>query len=135
LERSLIIVKPDAVRRNLVGRILSFFEEGGLRLIALRMVRLTEDRAGEFYQVHKGKAFYDKLKAYMSSGEIVAAVVEGDNAIGRVREICGATDPAGASDGTIRAAFGISVTMNSVHASDSPASAVVEIRFFFPHLD
>jgi nucleoside-diphosphate kinase len=99
------------------------------------MVRLTEDRAGEFYQVHKGKPFYDKLKAYISSGEIVAAVVDGDNAIRRVREICGATDPASAAEGTVRAAFGINVTMNSVHASDSPASAVVEIRFFFPHLD
>jgi nucleoside-diphosphate kinase len=133
VERSLIIVKPDAVRRNLIGSILSFFEDAGLRVAALRMMRLSEERAGAFYQVHEGKTFYEKLKAYMSSGDIVAGVVEGDNAIERVRGICGATDPAAATAGTIRATFGVNVTMNSVHASDSPASAVVEIAFFFPH--
>lgn len=135
LERSLFIIKPDAVRRNFIGRILSFVEDDGLRIVAMKTVELGVTEAGEFYRVHKGKAFYENLVSYMSSGRCVVAVVEGDGAIRRLREICGSTDPSTAREGTIRAAFGLNVTMNSVHASDSPASADEEIHFFFPGVD
>ena len=135
MERTLLIVKPDAVRRNHVGRVLSLVEEGGLGIVAMRMTQLSPDKAGAFYHMHKGKPFYGKLTSYMSSGKCVVVVVEGDGAITALREICGATDPSSAAEGTIRATFGINVTMNSVHASDSPASAEEEVRFFFPDLD
>ena len=133
MERTLFIIKPDAVRRNHIGRILSFVEEAGMQVIAMRMVRLSADDARGFYHVHEGKDFYDTLAEYMSSGRCVVVVIEGDGVIRRLREVCGATDPSAAAEGTIRATFGVNVTMNSVHASDSPASAVVEIAFFFPH--
>jgi nucleoside-diphosphate kinase len=134
VERTLFIVKPDAVGRNHVGRILAFVEDGGLRLRAIRMTTLSRSEAGDFYHVHKGKPFYENLVTYMSSGPCVLVVVEGENAIARLRQICGATDPSAAADGTIRSAFGVSVTMNSVHASDSPVTADEEVRFFFPNL-
>ena len=134
MERTLFIVKPDAVRRNHVGRILHEAERSGLRLRGLKMITLTPEQAGRFYHVHKGKVFYDKLVDYMSSGACVVVALEGENAISRLRGICGATDPAEAAEGTIRASFGINVTMNSVHASDSPASAKDELHFFFPDL-
>jgi nucleoside-diphosphate kinase len=134
VERSLFIIKPDAVRRNHIGRILSFVEEAGMQVIAMRMIRLSADDARGFYRVHEGKGFYDTLAEYMSSGRCVVVVVEGEGAIKRLRGVCGATDPSAAAEGTIRATFGINVTMNSVHASDSPASAEQEVRFFFPDL-
>jgi nucleoside-diphosphate kinase len=134
LEHTLFIVKPDAVRRDLVGRILGRVEGGGLKLVALRMTRLSKARACDFYHVHKGKDFYDRLTTYMSSGRCVVAVAEGEDAINRLRTICGITDPSKAAEGTIRLDFGLDITMNSVHASDSPASAEEEIRFFFPDL-
>jgi nucleoside-diphosphate kinase len=134
MERTLFIIKPDAVRRNYIGDILGAVEKAGLTVIALRMLEITAEQSGEFYQVHRGKEFYDKLVAYMSSGRCVVAALEGDRAISRLREVCGATDPVDAAEGTIRASFGINVTMNSVHASDSPASAAEELRFFFPEL-
>ena len=135
MERTLFIIKPDAVRRNHIGRILSFVEEAGMQVVAMRMVRLSADDARGFYHVHEGKDFYDTLAEYMSSGRCVVAVIEGDGVINRLRGVCGATDPSAATEGTIRATFGISLTMNSVHASDSPASAQEEVRFFFPDLD
>lgn len=134
MERTLFIIKPDAVGRSHIGRILSCVEETGLRLRALRMTRLSETEAGDFYHVHRGRAFYENLISYMSSGDCVVVVVEGEDAIARLRRICGVTDPSAAADGTIRSIFGINVTMNSVHASDSPASAAEEVRFFFPDL-
>ena len=134
MDRTLFIIKPDAVRRNHVGRILHEVERNGLRIRGMRMITLTGEQAGRFYRVHKGKGFYDKLIDYMSSGACVVVALEGEDAISRLRGICGATDPAEAEDGTIRASFGINVTMNSVHASDSPASAADELHFFFPDL-
>jgi len=134
MDRTLFIIKPDAVRRNHVGRILNAVEQNGLRIRGMRMITLTGEQAGRFYHVHKGKVFYDKLVDYMSSGACVAVALESEDAISRLRRICGATDPAEADEGTIRASFGINVTMNSVHASDSPASARDELHFFFPDL-
>ncbi|MFZ1946977.1 MAG: nucleoside-diphosphate kinase [bacterium] len=134
MERTLTIIKPDAVERNLVGTILAAVEAGGLKIVGLKMTGLTDKTAGDFYQVHRGKDFFEKLAAYMSSGPIVVAVVEGDDAIARLRSICGATDPAAAAPGTIRASHGVNLTMNSVHASDSVASARYEIGFFFPEM-
>jgi nucleoside-diphosphate kinase len=134
MERTLFILKPDAVRRNHIGQILGVVERSGLRIVGLRMLQLTAERAEAFYHVHRGKAFFAKLVAYMSSGRCVVVALEGDDAISRLRKVCGVTDPAQAAEGTIRASFGINVTMNSVHASDSPASAADELSFFFPEL-
>jgi nucleoside-diphosphate kinase len=134
MERTLFIVKPDAVRRNHIGSILSMVEGAGVKIRAMRMTKLSQAEAGDFYHVHRDKPFYDSLVAYISSGECVVAVVEGDNVIERLRQICGVTDPSSAADGTIRSTYGINVTMNSVHASDSPASADEEVRFFFADL-
>lgn len=134
LERTLIIVKPDAVKRGLTGRILSILEENDLRIIGMMMTRLSDERAGAFYAVHREKPFYQNLVSYMTSGECVPAAVEGVDAITRVRALCGNTDPSGAQEGTIRAAYGLSVTMNSIHASDSPDTAREEVAFFFPDL-
>jgi nucleoside-diphosphate kinase len=135
LERTLFIVKPDAVERNLIGYILTFVEEGGLRVAAMRMMHLSEREAGAFYDVHRGKHFYQKLVDYMISGKCVAVVVEGASAVKRLRRICGATDPSAADEGTIRATFGLDLTRNSVHASDAPETAEREVQFFFPDLD
>jgi nucleoside-diphosphate kinase len=134
VERTLFIIKPDAVGRSLIGSILSCVEETGLKVRGLRMTRLSETEVGDFYHVHRGKPFYENLVSYMISGDCVVVVVEGENAIARLRRICGVTDPSVAAEGTIRSAFGINLTMNSVHASDSPASAAEEVRFFFPDL-
>jgi nucleoside-diphosphate kinase len=134
LERTLIIVKPDAVERKLAGKILSFIEENDLRIIGMRMTKLTEEEAGAFYAVHKEKDFYNNLVSYMTSGSCVPAAVEGDGAISRVRELCGNTDPSKAGPGTIRATYGLNLTMNSIHASDSPTTAREEVGFFFPDL-
>jgi nucleoside-diphosphate kinase len=134
LERTLFIIKPDAVGRNHLGEILAVVEKAGLRIIGMRMVKLSSSKAGDFYHVHRGKDFFDKLVDYMSSGRCVVVALEGEEAIGRLRRVCGATDPAAAAPGTIRAVFGINVTMNSVHASDSSQSAAEELRFFFPEL-
>jgi nucleoside-diphosphate kinase len=134
LERTLFIVKPDAVGRNLVGKIISMVEEAGLRVIALRMTRLSDQKAGEFYGVHRGKEFFANLVTYMTSGNIVAGVVEGKDAIARLRAVCGATDPASAAPGTIRATYGVGLTKNSIHASDSPVTARQEVGFFFEDL-
>jgi nucleoside-diphosphate kinase len=135
LERTLFIVKPDAVERQLVGRIIAMIEDAGLVIAGLRIARLTGETAGAFYHVHTGKPFFQKLVEYMMSGRVVAGVAEGDDAIKRLRSVCGATDPAAAERGTIRATFGVTLRMNSIHASDSPGSAIEEIKFFFPDLE
>jgi nucleoside-diphosphate kinase len=135
VERTLFIVKPDAVERGLVGTIIAAVEREGLRIAALKMVLLTGAAAGDFYLVHRGKDFFQRLTEYMSSGRIVAVAVEGEDAVKRLRRLCGATDPAMAAPGTIRAAYGVNLTMNSVHASDSPTTALTEVAFFFPEID
>ena len=131
VERTLSIVKPDAVARNIIGEIYSRFEKGGLTIIAAKMLQLSEDQAKGFYAEHEGKPFYDDLVAYMTSGPVVVQVLEGENAIARNRELMGATNPKEAAPGTIRADFAESVEANAVHGSDSPASAEREIRYFF----
>lgn len=131
VERTLSIVKPDAVAKNLIGEILSRFEKGGLSIVAARMLHPTPEMVGGFYAEHRGKAFYDDLVAYMSSGPIVVQVLEGEDAIQVNRQLMGATDPKQAAPGTIRADFAESIDANAVHGSDSPASAAREIDYFF----
>lgn len=132
MERTLLILKPDAVQRGLIGRILARVEEAGLRIVRMEMVRLTPERARAFYRVHEGKPFIDDLVGYMSSGPVVPVVLEGESAITRLRDLMGATNPKNAAAGTIRAEFAIDIQTNSVHGSDSPQSAAEEIPFFFP---
>ena len=135
MERTLIMIKPDAVARKLEGKVIDYFINAGLQLVAVRRLRLSPEQGGEFYKVHKARPFYSDLVAYISSGPLVAVVLEGDGAIARVRELMGATDPAKAAPGTIRALWGESIERNAVHGSDSPESATVEIPFFFTTLD
>ena len=132
MNRTLLIIKPDAVARDLVGRILSKVEGEGFKIRRLEMIRLTPDRARRFYAVHEGKPFLDDLVAYMASGPCVPVLLEGDDAIPRLRELMGATNPKNAAPGTIRAEFAVDIQANSVHGSDSPESARTEIPFFFP---
>ncbi len=134
-ERTLSIVKPDATRRNLTGLINARLEEAGLRIVAQRRVRLTCDKAEQFYAVHAERAFFKDLCEFMASGPVVVQVLEGEGAIALNREIMGATNPANAEDGTIRKEFGESIEANSVHGSDSPENAAEEIAFFFSELD
>ena len=131
VERTLSIVKPDAVARNLIGEILSRFEKGGLSVVAARMLRPSPEMIGGFYAEHRGKPFYDALVEYMCSGPIVVQVLEGEDAIQINRQLMGATDPKQAAPGTIRADFADSIDANAVHGSDSPASAAREIAYFF----
>ena len=131
VERTLSIVKPDAVARNIIGEIYSRFEKNGLTIVAAKMMHLSEDQAKGFYAEHDGKPFYGDLVAYMTSGPVVVQVLEGENAIAKNRELMGATNPADAEPGTIRADFAESVEANAVHGSDSPASAEREIGYFF----
>jgi len=135
MERTLVLIKPDALKRDLVGEIINRFERQGLRLVSIKMLRLNESEAMAFYAVHKDKPFFKELVDYMSSGPIVAMVLEGEGAIGRVREIMGATDPNEAKAGTIRRDLGINKTENTVHGSDSKESAALEISFFFSQYD
>lgn len=134
-ERTLSIIKPDATRRNITGSIVAMLEEAGLRVVAQRRVHLTKAQAEQFYAVHAERSFYNELCEYMSSGPVVAQVLEGDNAIARNREVMGATNPANAEEGTIRARFGESIEANSAHGSDAPETAAAEIAFFFSGLD
>ena len=131
VERTLSIIKPDAVARNLIGKIISRFEDHGLRVVAARMIHLSREQAEQFYEVHQGRPFFAALVDYMTSGPALVQVLEGDNAIARNREIMGATDPAKAAPGTIRADFAEGVTRNAVHGSDAPETAAAEIAFFF----
>ncbi len=131
LERTLSIVKPDAVAKNIIGEIYSRFEKGGLRIVASKMIRLTPEKAGGFYAEHEGKPFYEDLVQYMTSGPIVVQVLEGEDAIQVNRTLMGATNPADAEPGTIRADFAESIDANAVHGSDAPASAEREVGYFF----
>ncbi len=133
-ERTLSIVKPDAVAKNVIGDIVSRFEKAGLKVVGMRMEHLTDEKAGGFYAEHKGKPFYDDLVEFMTSGPCVVQVLEGDNAIALNRELMGATNPQEADAGTIRADFAQSIDANAVHGSDSPESAAREIRYFFGDL-
>lgn len=131
IERTFSIVKPDGVAKNLIGEVYGRFEKSGLRVIASRMLHLTLEQAEEFYAVHKNRPFFNDLVDYMTSGPVVVQVLEGEDAIQRNREIMGATNPADAEAGTIRADFAASIEENIVHGSDGPDTAREEIRFFF----
>jgi nucleoside-diphosphate kinase len=130
-ERTLSIIKPDATRRNLTGKINARFEEAGLRIVAQKRIRLTKEQAEKFYAVHAERSFFPDLVAFMMSGPVVVQALEGEDAVARNREIMGATNPANAAAGTIRADFAESVEANSVHGSDSAENAAKEVAFFF----
>ena len=134
-ERTLSIIKPDATKRNLTGKIIAKFEDAGLRVVAQKRIQLTKAQAGQFYEVHKERPFYDELCEFMASGPVVVQVLEGDDAIAKNREVMGATNPADAAPGTVRAEFAQSVGENSVHGSDAPETAAQEISFFFSGLE
>lgn len=131
VERTLSIIKPDAVAKNVIGEIVSRFEKAGLKIVATKMVQLSAREAGGFYAEHKERPFFKDLVSFMTSGPVVVQVLEGENAIARNRELMGATDPKKADKGTIRANFAVSIDENSVHGSDSAASAAREISYFF----
>ncbi len=132
IERTFSIIKPDAVAKNHIGDIYQRFEQGGLRIVAARMLHLSREQASAFYAVHQARPFFGELVDFMTSGPIMVQVLEGENAIARNRELMGATDPAKAAPGTIRADFAQEVTENAVHGSDGPDTAAIEIAFFFP---
>jgi len=132
LERTLSIIKPDAVKKNVIGQILGRFEAAGLRVIAARMMHLSRAQAEGFYAVHRARPFFRDLVEFMTSGPVLVQVLEGDNAIARNRDLMGATDPKKADQGTIRADFAASIDANAVHGSDAPDTARVEIGYFFP---
>lgn len=131
IERTFSIVKPDAVKRNLIGKIYDRFEQAGLRIVASKMLHMDAEQAGGFYAVHKERPFYGELVEYMTSGPVMVQVLEGEGAILKNREVMGATNPAEAAPGTIRADFAESLEANSVHGSDAPETAVEEIAYFF----
>jgi len=135
IERTLTIIKPDAVANNVIGQIYARFEAAGLKIVAAKMVHLSPEQAGRFYAVHKERPFYKDLCEYMSSGPIMVQVLEGENAIAKNREVMGATDPKKAAPGTIRADFAESIEANAVHGSDAPETAAQEIAFFFGQAD
>jgi len=135
IERTFSIIKPDATRRNLTGKINAKFEDAGLRIVAQKRIRMTKEQAGKFYEVHAKRPFYDELCTFMASGPVVVQVLEGEGAVARNREVMGATNPADAAPGTIRAEFAESVGENSVHGSDAPETAKAEIAFFFSGLE
>ena len=129
--RTLSIIKPDATKRNITGKINSYFEAQGLRIVAQKRMKLTQEQAGKFYEVHKSRPFFSELVETMTSGPVVAQVLEGENAVSKNREIMGATNPKDAANGTIRKDFALSIGENSVHGSDSEENAQKEIAFFF----
>ena len=131
IERTISIVKPDAVGKNVIGKIYSRFEDNGLRIVAAKMKHLSVREAKEFYAVHKERPFYDSLVAFMTSGPVMIQVLEGENAVAKNRELMGATNPAEAAPGTIRADFAESLSVNAVHGSDSLENAAIEIAYFF----
>jgi nucleoside-diphosphate kinase len=130
-ERTISIIKPDAVAKNVIGQIYARFEKAGLRIVAAKMMHLSKEQAGAFYAVHKERPFYSELINYMTSGPIMVQVLEGDGAIAKNREVMGATNPKDAAPGTIRADFATNITENAVHGSDGPDTANAEIAFFF----
>ena len=131
IEKTLSIIKPDAVERNLDNKIKNFFQKNNLKILKSKKVQISKEEASEFYKVHQTKPFYNELCNYLSSGPIVVMVLEGENAVSRNRELMGATDPLKAKDGTLRKMYGISIDKNSVHGSDSLANGKIEIDFFF----
>jgi len=135
IERTLVLVKPDGVRRGLIGEVISRFERKGFRIVALKMIRMSREKAMDFYSVHKDKPFFKDLVEFMTSGPIVAMILEGDSAVSVVREIIGATDGRKASPGTIRGDFALSIQENVVHASDSPESFERESKVIFSDED
>ena len=135
LERTFSIIKPDATKRNLTGKINAKFEDAGLRIIAQKRIHLTLEQAGEFYAVHKERPFFNELCEFMASAPIIAQVLEGEGAIAKNREVMGATNPSDAAAGTIRAEFAESMGENSVHGSDAPETAALEIAYFFSGLE
>ena len=135
IERTLSIIKPDAVAKNVIGQIYSRFEGAGLKVVAARMTWLSEQEAGQFYAVHKERPFFVDLVKFMTSGPVMIQALEGENAIAKNRELMGATDPKKADKGTIRADFAESIDANAVHGSDAPETAAVEIAFFFPGMN
>jgi nucleoside-diphosphate kinase len=135
IERTLSIIKPDAVAKNLIGKIYSRFETNGLKVIAAKMVWLSPQEAGEFYAAHKARPFFKDLVEFMTSGPVMVQALEGDDAVAKNRELMGATDPKKAEPGTIRADFAESIDANAVHGSDGIDAAAVEIGFFFPAMN
>ncbi len=131
VQRTFSIIKPDATARNITGKVNAKIEEAGLRIIAQKRVSLSKEQAGGFYAVHKERPFYNDLVAFMMSGPVVVQVLEGDDAIAKYRKVMGATNPAEADAGTIRAEFAQSIDANTVHGSDAPETAAEEIKFFF----
>jgi len=131
VERTLSIVKPDGVERNLIGEVFRRLEGGGLKIIAAKMIHMDKVQAEGFYAVHKERPFFESLIKYVTRGPVVVSVLEGENAIAKYREIMGATDPAEASEGTIRKDFGKNIEENTVHGSDAPETAKLEVRYFF----
>ncbi len=132
IERTLSIIKPDAVAKNVIGQIYARFEAAGLRVVAARMTQLSRMEAEAFYAVHRGRPFFDDLVSFMVSGPVMVQALEGDNAVLKNRDLMGATDPKKAAAGTIRADFADSIDANAVHGSDAPETAAVEVAFFFP---
>jgi nucleoside-diphosphate kinase len=135
IQRTFSIIKPDATRRNLTGKILTCFEEAGLRVIASKRLHMTRAQAEGFYAVHKARPFFNDLCTFMTSGPVVVQVLEGESAIAKNRDVMGATDPAKAAKGTIRALFGESIEANTVHGSDAPKTAAQEIAYFFAEVE
>jgi nucleoside-diphosphate kinase len=135
LERTFSIIKPDATRRNLTGKVTAMLEDAGLRVVASKRLRMTKEQAEGFYAVHRERPFFNDLVSFMISGPVVVQVLEGENAVAKNREVMGATNPANADEGTIRKEFALSVGENSVHGSDAPETAKEEIAFFFSGLE
>jgi nucleoside-diphosphate kinase len=131
VERTLSIIKPDAVGKNVIGKILQRFEENNLRIVASKMIHLTQEKAEGFYDIHRDKPFFPNLVEFMTSGPVIVQVLEGENAVNKNREIMGATNPADAAIGTIRKDFAKSIDENAAHGSDAPETAAVEISYFF----
>lgn len=134
-ELTLAIIKPDAVKKHVIGDIISHYEKAGLRPVAIRMMHLSKPAAQGFYAVHKARPFFDSLTTFMSSGPVVVLVLSGENAIKKHRDLMGATDPAKADKGTLRALYGTNIEYNAVHGSDGPDTAQFEIGYFFPGMD
>lgn len=134
-QRTFSIIKPDATQRNLQGAILKVIQDAGLKVVAMKMIQMTKKQAEGFYAVHSDKPFFDSLTDFMCSGPVVVSVLEGENAISSYREVMGATNPANADEGTIRKSFALDIEKNSVHGSDAPETAAVEIAYFFNQLE
>ena len=134
-ERTLAIIKPDAVKKNIIGDVINRYERTGLKPVAIRMMHLSKSTAQGFYAVHKARPFFDSLCTFMSSGPVVVLVLQGENAIKKHRELMGATDPAKADAGTLRKLYGTNIEFNAVHGSDSPETAAFEVGYFFPEME